>query len=69
MTLADLSDLSQALGAIAVFASLIFIGVQIRQNTKAQEASSHHAVTDSFNAINTLIRPGASRAPLAAQRT
>ncbi len=55
MTLADLSDLSQALGAAAIFASLIFVGVQIRQNTKTQKASSHHAVTDSFNAINTLI--------------
>ncbi len=55
MTLADLSDLSQALGAAAVFASLVFVGVQIRQNTKAQKASSHHAVTDSFNALNALI--------------
>lgn len=55
MTLADLADLSQALGAVAVFASLIFVGVQIRQNTKALKATSHHAITDSFNAVNALI--------------
>jgi hypothetical protein len=28
------------------------VGLQIRQNTKAIKATSHHAITDSFNAIN-----------------
>ena len=55
MTLAELSDISQALGAVAVIVSLIFVALQIRQNTRALKATSHHAVTDSFNAINTLI--------------
>ena len=55
LSLTDLSDLSQIFAAIAVFASLIFVALQIRQNTKAIKAASHHAVTDSFNAINTLI--------------
>lgn len=55
MTLEDLAYLSQIIGVIAVLASLIFVGLQIRQNTKALKATSHHAVTDSFNAINTLI--------------
>ena len=55
MTLAELSDISQALGAVAVIVSLIFVALQIRQNTRAIKAASHHAVTDSFNAINTLI--------------
>ena len=52
MTLADISDLSQALGAITVVASLIFVGVQIRQNTAATRAASHHAVSDALNQIN-----------------
>jgi hypothetical protein len=55
MTLAELSDISQALGAVAVFASLIFVGYQIRQNTRALKATSHHAIADSFNALNTLL--------------
>ena len=55
MTLAELSDISQALGGVAILASLIFVGYQIRQNTRALKATSHHAVTDSFNAINTLL--------------
>ena len=55
MTLAELSDISQALGAVAVIVSLIFVGLEIRHNTRALKATSHHAVTDSFNAINTLI--------------
>jgi hypothetical protein len=55
MTLEELAYISQIIGVIAVLASLIFVGLQIRQNTKAIKATSHHAVTDSFNAINTLI--------------
>lgn len=59
MTLADISDLSQALGAIAVVASLIFVGIQIRQNTAATQAASHHAVSDSFNELNRMFAESA----------
>ena len=52
MTLADLSDLSQTIGALAVVASLIFVGIQIRQNTGATRAASHHAVSDALNRVN-----------------
>ncbi len=52
MTLAEISDLSTALGAVAVVASLIFVGIQIRQNTAATRAASHHAVSDALNQIN-----------------
>ena len=55
MNLEELAYISQVIGVIAVFASLIFVGLQIRQNTKAIKATSHHAITDSFNAINNLI--------------
>ena len=54
MTLADLSDISQALGAVAVVASLLFVGVQVRQNTAMSRATSHHAVSDALNQINFL---------------
>lgn len=46
MTLQDWADVSQIIGAIAVVASLLFVGVQLRQNTKAVRAqtSQAHAV-------------------------
>jgi hypothetical protein len=55
MTLEAVYYISQIVAVVGIFASLIFVGLQIRQNTKAIKATSHHAVTDSFNAINTLI--------------
>jgi hypothetical protein len=55
VTLEAVYYISQIVAVVGIFASLIFVGLQIRQNTKAIKATSHHAVTDSFNAINTLI--------------
>jgi hypothetical protein len=52
MTLEHIFDIGQT---IAVIASLGFVGYQIWQNTRALRATSHHAVTDSFNAINVLL--------------
>jgi len=52
MTLDTIIDLGQTL---AVFASLVFVGYQIRQHTRALKATSHHAITDSFNALNVLV--------------
>lgn len=55
MTLEEIYYISQIVAVVGIFASLIFVGVQLRQNTKALKASSHHAVTDSFNAINNMM--------------
>ena len=55
MTLEDIYYLSQIVAVIGIFVSLIFVGVQVRQNTKALKATSHHAVTNSFNAINNMM--------------
>lgn len=52
MTFETIIDLGQT---VAVFASLVFVGYQIRQHTRALKATSHHAITDSFNALNALI--------------
>ncbi len=54
ITLAELSQLSQAVSSARVVASLIFVGVQIRQNTKSAQAASHHAVSEALNRINLL---------------
>jgi hypothetical protein len=55
MTLEEINNVSQIFGVVLVFASLVFVGLQIRQNTRALKATSHHAVTDSFNALNSLL--------------
>ena len=54
MNLVDISQISQTLGSAAVVASLIFVGFQIRQNTKATRAESHHAVSEALNQVNLL---------------
>ncbi len=45
----------EILGALTVVVTLVYLAVQVRQNTAAVKASSHHAITDSFNAINARI--------------
>lgn len=40
MTLVDLANVAQIAGAIAVIASLIFVGLQIRQNTRVTRATA-----------------------------
>jgi hypothetical protein len=42
--------------------SLVYLAVQIRQNTRAVRTSSFHAVTDSFNLLNTAIADNESLA-------
>lgn len=54
MTLAEISQISQMIGSASVVASLIFVGVQIHQNTKTTRASSHHAVSEALNRVNLL---------------
>jgi hypothetical protein len=54
MALVEIYEISQTLGSAAVVASFIFLGVQIRQNTKATQAASHHAVSEALNRINLL---------------
>lgn len=55
MTVEDINAIGQAVAVVATIASLVFVGLQVRQNTRALKATSHHAVTDSFNAVNALI--------------
>ena len=47
-----LAAISETIGAIAVIATLAYLAVQIRQNTRATQTASHHAVTDSLNQGN-----------------
>lgn len=40
MTLADWANFSQIVGSVAVIASLIFVGIQVHQNTKVTKATA-----------------------------
>ena len=55
MTLADLGNIGEFVGAIAVVISLAYLAVQIRQNTKTLRASTYQAVLDSARADNELV--------------
>jgi hypothetical protein len=45
MDLTTLSVVAQIVSAISVVISLIYLAVQIRQNTRAVRNSTHHALT------------------------
>lgn len=50
MTLAAASNLAQVIGAFAVVASLIFVGIQVRQNSAIMRAQVHQQLSDTFTA-------------------
>jgi len=52
MSIADLGSLGEFIGSMAVLVTLIYLALQIRQNTHATRAVSHHAVTDALNQLN-----------------
>ena len=41
----------EILGAIAVIGSLLFVGMQIRGNTRATQAAAAHNLTNTFNGV------------------
>ena len=59
MTIADISSIGQALAAIATVLGLVFVGYQIRQNTRATRAAAHHSVSNSLNEINRMFAESA----------
>jgi hypothetical protein len=59
MTLEELYYVSQIVAVIGIFGSLVFVGLQIRQNTRATRAASHNAVSNSLNEINRMFAENA----------
>ena len=55
MTLADLSSLGSFISGVAVLASLIFVGFQLRQNTQAVRATASQAHAQNLQQIVTPI--------------
>ena len=48
MTLSDLANLGQIIGAVAVVISLIYVALQIRQNTAAIRSATAQSVHEQF---------------------
>jgi hypothetical protein len=46
MTLSELSDIGEIVGGVAVVASLVYLALQIRQNTRAVRGSTLHFNVD-----------------------
>ena len=55
MNLEELGNLGEFIAAIATLATLVYLALQIRQNTRSVQAQSHHAITDSFNHLNGIV--------------
>ena len=55
MNLEQLGNLGEFLAAVATIATLVYLAVQIRQNTQATRAASFHAITDSMNHVNVAV--------------
>lgn len=55
MTLVDLSSIAQIAGSLAVIASLIFVGLQIRQNTRVARATALQMNADYWLSYFTLL--------------
>jgi hypothetical protein len=66
MTLNDLANLGQVIGAIAVVISLIYVALSIRQNTKAIRAATAQSVHEHFSNWYHLIAADAELAQVAA---
>ena len=68
MTLEQLGSLAEILGAIGVIASLVFVGLQIRQNTRATRAQIHEQITGTYLSFlnSAILNPEAYAAGISA---
>ena len=58
-SLSDIGNLAEAVAAVAVIASLVYLGIQIQQNTKAVRASSYQEVANGVtNYMSSLAQNG-----------
>ena len=55
MTLTDIAAIGSLTSGIAVLVSLIFVGVQVMQNTRAIRAQIHQNIMDGWIGIGTIV--------------
>ncbi len=49
-------NLGETLAAVGVIGSLVFVGIEIRQNTAAVRGATLQAISDAYTASSTRIR-------------
>lgn len=65
MTIQDLGSLGELIAALATIATLVYLAIQIRQNTRSVRASSRLAVSTAYNEHSRLrLDPTVNRAYL-----
>jgi hypothetical protein len=50
LSLTDVSQIAEIVGAVAIIASLVFVGLEVRQNTSAIQSSAAQSVHENFAA-------------------
>src|SRR5579863_4109895 len=55
MSLSEWSNLAQIVGTVLVIVSLIFVGLQIRQNTGALQRNEHNSTMEQWTVIRMAI--------------
>ena len=46
MTLQDLGNMSQFIGGIAIVISLVYLAIQVRQNTRVHSSAAYHQAAE-----------------------
>jgi hypothetical protein len=68
MTFQDLANLGDAIGGLGVVISLLYLAVQIRQNTRAVRSSSYHQAAEQMWNYCLAVAQDASLAEILAKR-
>ncbi len=55
LILEDLGNLGEFIGAIAVVVSLVYLAIQVRRNTRAVRAATHHSLTTSVHGLHGMV--------------
>lgn len=55
MNIMELGAIGEIVGGVAVIGSLIYVGLQVHQNTLSQRGATLHALNDSYTAVYGLI--------------
>jgi hypothetical protein len=55
VTIQDLGSIGELVAAIATVATLVYLAIQIRQNTRTVRTSTYQAVLESSNRVNELV--------------
>ena len=61
MGIVELGASGELVGGVAVVASLLYVGLQVRQGTAATRAASHNEITDSFRDLGDRSTPTISQ--------